>query len=87
MSVIKKIFNELFKRSGNIEVKIRSLRNAFIYHKKKIEINKLYKKVKNTPVEGMILADLYSTLDFATRTPLNKIVMEKLQYSRYHEES
>ena len=87
MSAIKKILNELFKKPGNIKVKIKSLTNAFIYHKKKIEINNLYKKVKNTPVEGMILADLYSTLDFNTRTSLNKIVMEKLQYSRYYERS
>ena len=35
----------------------------------------------------MILADLYSTLDFNARKPLNKIVMEKLQYSRYYERS
>ena len=85
MSVIKKILNVLTDKKSSIKNKVKLLCRAYYYHCEKIKIESLYKKVKNTPVEGMILSDFYVTVDPTIRKNITKSVMSKISHTRYYE--
>ena len=87
MSVIKKILNVLTDKKSSIKNKVELLCRAYSYHREKIKIESLYKKVKNTPVEGMILSDFYVTVDPSIRQNITKSVMSKISHTRYYERS
>lgn len=87
MSVIKKIVNVLIDKKTSIRNKVKLLCRAYSYHCEKIKIENLYKKVKNTPVEGMILSDFYVTVDPTIRQNLTSTVMSKISHTRYYERS
>lgn len=87
MSVIKKILNVLNDKKLSVKNKVKLLYRAYSYHREKIEIESLYKKVKNTPVEGMILSDFYVTVDPTIRQSITKDVMNKISHTRYYERS
>lgn len=87
MSVIKKILNVLTDKKLSMKNKVKLLHNAYSYHCEKIKMESLYKKVKNTPVEGMILSDFYVTVDPAVRQNITKDVMNKISHTRYYERS
>lgn len=87
MSVIKKILNVLTDKKSSIKNKVKLLCRAYSYHCEKIKIESLYKKVKNTPVEGMILSDFYITLNPSIRQNITSSVMSKISHTRYYERS
>lgn len=87
MSVIKKIVNVLTDKKTSIKSKVKLLCRAYLYHCEKNKIENLYKKVKNTPVEGMILSDFYVTVDPAIRQNLTSTIMSKISHTRYYERS
>ena len=87
MNVIKKILNVLTDKKSSIKNKVKLLCRAYSYHCEKIKIENLYKKVKNTPVEGMILSDFYITIDPSIRSNITNNVMSKISHTRYYERS
>lgn len=85
MSIIKKILNVLTDRKSSIKNKVQVLCRAYSYHCEKIKIENLYKKVKNTPVEGMILSDFYVTIDPSVRSNITNSLISKISHARYYE--
>lgn len=85
MSVIKKILNVLTDKKLSIKGKVEILTNAYSCHCERIKVENLYRKVKNTPVEGMILSDFYVTVDPSIRQNITKSVMSKISHTRYYE--
>lgn len=87
MSIFKKILNVLTDNKLSVKNKVKLLRKAYSYHCEKAKIESLYKKVKNTPVEGMILSDFYITIDPSVRQNITNSVMSKISHARYYERS
>lgn len=87
MSLIRKIINILIDKKLSIKNKVKLLHNTYSCYCEKTKIESLYKKVKNTPVEGMILSDFYITIDPKIRQNLTSNIMNKISYVRYYERS